>query len=335
MNFRSVSYDEAVIRRWVGAGRRLVFPDGFFQITLMESVSASVFYPLQSAHGIIELTNADQFLQRLASLPLFPEALNAAESWFFELINKRLRPEFIPLFSFLSEPVGNENTFIGLTLTLQIGSQSDTFTARVTPGLLTHWMSGNLLQPVKSEFGSSFPLSIPLIAGQLTLSAGRVRRLQSGDVLIPTEPMMNVSGEGIMMLGKHQFYYELEPEQDNSHQYLLSITNKQGPESMTQTDNELSEFATGAEHEGDLIQTTGDAGFDDLPLELTIRCGNLSLTLGELQNLDTGSTLLVEHVTPGEALLCHGNYLLAKGELVNVNGALGLQIKSMFRAMPV
>lgn len=53
--------------------------------------------------------------------------------------------------------------------------------------------------------------------------------------------------------------------------------------------------------------------FDDLSLDLTIRCGNLQLTLGELQQLDAGSTVLVQHVTPGEALLCHGNSLAGEG----------------------
>lgn len=69
--------------------------------------------------------------------------------------------------------------------------------------------------------------------------------------------------------------------------------------------------------------------FYSLPLVLTLRCGNLKLTLGELSRLSAGATLLVDNIQPGEAILCHGDFPLAKGELVDVEGRLGLQITCM------
>ncbi|WP_434702630.1 FliM/FliN family flagellar motor switch protein [Pseudomonas sp. Z1-12] len=67
-------------------------------------------------------------------------------------------------------------------------------------------------------------------------------------------------------------------------------------------------------------------GLQSLALDLTLRCGELKLTLGELQRLSTGTIVEVSGIAPGHATLCHGEHVVAEGELVNVDGRLGLQI---------
>ncbi|WP_024674859.1 FliM/FliN family flagellar motor switch protein [Pseudomonas syringae] len=66
--------------------------------------------------------------------------------------------------------------------------------------------------------------------------------------------------------------------------------------------------------------------FDSLALDLTVRCGELRLTLAELRRLDAGTILEVSGIAPGYATLCHADRVLAEGELVDVDGRLGLQI---------
>ncbi|WP_024657220.1 FliM/FliN family flagellar motor switch protein [Pseudomonas syringae USA007] len=68
------------------------------------------------------------------------------------------------------------------------------------------------------------------------------------------------------------------------------------------------------------------SGLDALALDLTLRCGELRLTLAELRRLDAGTILEVGGVAPGYATLCHGERVVAEGELVDVDGRLGLQI---------
>lgn len=63
-----------------------------------------------------------------------------------------------------------------------------------------------------------------------------------------------------------------------------------------------------------------------LDLELTVRCGHIKLSLSALQHLAPGSVLGISGVTPGHATLCHGERVVAHGELVEVDGHLGLQI---------
>ena len=68
---------------------------------------------------------------------------------------------------------------------------------------------------------------------------------------------------------------------------------------------------------------------DQLPLALTLRCGTLELTLGDLRRIAAGTVLPVNGVTSGFATLCHGERVVAEGELVSIEGRLGLQITRM------
>jgi type III secretion protein Q len=68
---------------------------------------------------------------------------------------------------------------------------------------------------------------------------------------------------------------------------------------------------------------------DELPMALTLRCGSLNLTLGDLRRTAAGTILQVSGITPGHATLCHGERVVAEGELVDIDGRLGLQITRM------
>ena len=336
MNFPAMSAQEATLRGWIGSGRVYESDQNGetirVQIHLKEGVTTDDFHPVHCAYGHMDVHQADRFLAHITDVPVFPEAITDPEPWFFELVNGRLNPAFMNLFGFFAN--GHAKSDMGLTVSLTITRKDTlTFLAKLSCSLLAHWRNENRFLPVPNVFDEAFPISIPLIVSRLQLSSGRLLQLKTGDVLLPIENMMSINGEGILTVAGTEFDYELEPEPNNSHQHIMTITRK-GPVAMNQHDNEESEFEDVENHvDGGLMQAPNENDFNDLPLDLTINCGNLSLTLGELKNLDAGSMVLVESVSPGEALLCHGKYLLAKGELINVNGSLGLQIKSMFRAV--
>ncbi|RMM42525.1 HrcQb [Pseudomonas syringae pv. aptata] len=98
-----------------------------------------------------------------------------------------------------------------------------------------------------------------------------------------------------------------------------------------QRDDEYAEHAFGyADSDAGHEEQSGDHHespmLDSLELDLTLRCGDLRLTLAELRRLDAGSILEVSGIAPGHATLCHGEQVVAEGELVDVEGRLGLQI---------
>lgn len=96
-----------------------------------------------------------------------------------------------------------------------------------------------------------------------------------------------------------------------------------------EAEHQLDEEQDAAEHVTELPPSPAPDPLEQMPLELTLRCGNLTLTLGELRRLSSGTVLEVSGITPGHATLCHGLRVVAEGELVDVDGRLGLQITRM------
>lgn len=94
-----------------------------------------------------------------------------------------------------------------------------------------------------------------------------------------------------------------------------------------------TEEASSEEHEEELEQPFQESHPQSpasaITLELTVRCGSVTLTLDALQRLAPGAVIEVAGITPGYATLCHGERVIAEGELVDLDGRLGLQITRM------
>ena len=75
-----------------------------------------------------------------------------------------------------------------------------------------------------------------------------------------------------------------------------------------------------------MMDVFGHEPFDELSMTLSVRCGTLNLTLGELRNLAPGAVLGVAGYAPGMAGLYYGDRPIGQGQLVEVDGRLGLQL---------
>ncbi|WP_306452836.1 FliM/FliN family flagellar motor C-terminal domain-containing protein [Pseudomonas fragi] len=63
-----------------------------------------------------------------------------------------------------------------------------------------------------------------------------------------------------------------------------------------------------------------------MQVELSVRCGALKLSLGELRQLAPGMVLNIEGYDTGMAGLYYGDRPIGHGQLVEVEGRLGLQL---------
>ena len=330
------SRQQAEISRWLGSGRYLTFTLQQQTVRLHltrvtvttppESVSC-----LRTKGGVLRVVDRSALLRLLVDCPLLPGETDDTQHWYWDYLNQQFTPPVREVFGALyPQTAADHQQGMWLQATITRGSEQAGTLLYVPDALLMIWQTQKIWRAVQRASDPRLPLTLPLTMGKLTLSVGRCRQLAAGDVLVPTTRLFTPTGQGVMPWGRKEFDVQMEPDPHSDHSGILHIRSHK---ELTMTyPNELvtsiDESVTGHDAEAFWQESSSDS-FQDLPLELTVRCGNLRLTLGELQQLDTGSTLLVEHVTPGEALLCHGNYPLAKGELVNVNGTLGLQIVSM------
>ncbi|MEO4016684.1 FliM/FliN family flagellar motor switch protein [Pseudomonas rossensis] len=112
-----------------------------------------------------------------------------------------------------------------------------------------------------------------------------------------------------------------EPEQD-----LYDEENTDTHGGMEEAPDEEQEDKDEYEEQVEEEQSTAIDPLYQMPLELTLCCGILILTLGDLRRLAPGTVLEVTGTLPGHATLCHGERVVAEGELVDVDGRLGLQL---------
>lgn len=332
------SPDEARLRRWTGSGWRLPFFREAIAGELRLLPSRALIQPdipgeaFHCAAGTLLFSDPLPVLGLLADCPALPGVSTEDNAWYWRYFSQQLSPELAELFEFLQPAEERQKPDITLRLEVFLGEAQACTLLSLSWATLHRLAQHPAWQRLMAPLNPELPLQLPLTVGKLQLSAGAARRLVSGDLLLPSETFFSPEGHGVMPLARRQFQVHLELASETTHRDLLHITFS---EELTMTypnaPLEYDDQQDGEEvvHAGEWQTTRGS--FDDLSLDLTIRCGNLQLTLGELQQLDAGSTVLVQHVTPGEALLCHGNSLLAKGELVDVNGTLGFQVTRMLR----
>ena len=185
-----------------------------------------------------------------------------------------------------------------------------------------------LTRPGWQALGAPPPLdwrfSSAVVLCYASLSMRQLKSLRRGDVVLPERALFRPDGSGCLLLGSQCLQVRLEVS-PIPHFVITSLEE-------TAMNAYASDFTADPilpiDAEQALAQDEGlELGnFDDLPLALTLNCGRLTLTLGELKNLGAGSVLSLGKGTPGFATLCHDDRPLAHGELVDVDGHIGLQI---------
>ncbi|WPU24356.1 FliM/FliN family flagellar motor switch protein [Cedecea neteri] len=332
------SPDEARLRRWIGSGWRLPFfreeMAGELRLLPFRTQTQPGTQPeaFRCAAGTLFFSDPLPVLGLMADCPALPGVSTEDSAWYWPYFSQQLSPQLAGLFAFLQPADEQAKPDLTLRLEVFLGEAYASTLLSLSWATLHQLAQHPAWQRLMAPLNPELPLQLPLTVGKLRLSAGAARCLAGGDLLLPAETFFSPEGRGVMPLARRQFQVHLELASETTHRDLLHITFS---EELTMTyPNAPLEYDD--QQDGEEVVPAGEwqttrGSFDDLSLDLTIRCGNLQLTLGELQQLDAGSTVLVQHVTPGEALLCHGNSLLAKGELVDVNGTLGFQITRMLR----
>lgn len=240
---------------------------------------------------------------------------------------------------------------IACRLDVRVGAARVTSHLEMTGATLLGLLRATPWQRPAAPGIAGFVLHVPLELGHLALAAGQLATLRPGDVLVPQTALFDSSGQGLIRLGRHCLQVRVHSRAAPLRLTLLALeetvmsttadtdiltpdwddSTGYEPDAQAAEAAEHPESAYAAADTEEAPMTEPVAAevperFDDLPLALTIRCGHLQLTLGELRNLAPGAVLQVQGVAPGTAALFYGERALAHGELVEVDGRLGLQI---------
>ncbi|RMQ40225.1 hypothetical protein ALQ04_04320 [Pseudomonas cichorii] len=340
---RPVSSIEASIRQRIGSGLSLPFQlnrqQGQLGLRLAPMPGQSVDEGhLECASGPLRLTNTEALLGLLSSCPALLQPADSGEDhqWYWQLYNHYLSPELQRLFGTL-QPLGEPHE-PGLDCLLEARINGLRVCSRLSapPSTLLDLLDRGQWRYAQVAPVYPWPISTPLVLGHLVLKYRELSGLRPGDVLLPDHPLFTPNGHGILQLGSCRLSLvqesanalcftltELEQDTMNATIDHFAASDSDNP-IMLDDIHEHEDFAASDSEQNDDLER-----FNDLALALTLRAGNLSLSLGQLRSLAVGSVLTFNGCAPGHAMLFHGERALAHGELVDVEGRLGLQITRM------
>ncbi len=173
---------------------------------------------------------------------------------------------------------------------------------------------------------ADLPLHLPIELGRATLTPADVRDLERDDVIflsqhgLETDGLNDGGGEhGRLQLNSHTFLSCAVFEGDNGFWNARIVSDDVQKQSDSAKEGNVSEQSD--------ERTSYLAGSANVTVE--VRVGQVSLSVAELTRLQSGHVMVLERdVARGVDLVADGR-IIGSGELVNVEGALGVRVQWM------
>lgn len=310
--------------RRLGRGLRFLFrvADEVGELVLEPGPApdSGVSLSFESGCGVMTFTDCTAILSLFGECPVvLADTGNDPDSWFLGLFQQHLSPQLTGLFGYLRPLADVQQGTFECRVSVVLGQSRSVGRLTMPAQSLLALYDAGAWQAIKAPLCEGFLVSIPIVLGHLQLAIEQLRTVRPGDVLLLECPGYSADGFGALRVGRLKLYTQID---DGCGRRRLNICS-------------VEEFAM----DDVFFTSTGVAPIDEpggapaldepiegLLLEMSVRCGALKLSLGELRQLAPGMVLGVEGYGAGMAGLYYGNRQIGHGQLVEVDGRLGLQL---------
>lgn len=284
-------------------------------------------FGFETAVGVLAFGEPGPVLSLLGDCPvtLAPQG-NDPDAWFWALFQHQLSPQVQSLLGFLRLQTNAPAAAFGCRLTVKLGQSLVVDRLMLTADTFLALCAAGPWQALAGPLPPLLPLSLSLLLGHSQLPISQVSGLRPGDVLMVQDPMFNADGEGYLHLGSHRLQGRLDDERGTLSFTLFSIEDMCVDEVSADQSQGYDRTESSVAQDQAPVDALGHEPFDELVMGLSVRCGTLKLSLGELRQLAPGAVLGFSGYAPGMAGLYYGDRPIGHGKLVNVDGRLGLQL---------
>ena len=267
----------------------------------------------ESRCGVITLSDAGPLLSLFGECPVvLAETGNDPQSWFWGHFEQRMSAQLTALFGFLRPLADRQPGAFECCLSVVLGQSRSIGRLMMTARSLLALCDAGQWQAVKAPLPACFAVPVPVVLGYLPLTVEQLRTVRPGDVLVPERPLF--SGDGVGQLSVGRLRLQLQIDDDGGRRCLTVCSIEESV-----VDEEMVAAA-------DVGVDDGEELFETLLVDLSVRCGAFKLSLGELRQLAPGMVLNLEGYGTGMAGLFYGDRPIGHGQLVEVDGRLGLQL---------
>ncbi|MEJ2417398.1 MAG: FliM/FliN family flagellar motor switch protein [Exilibacterium sp.] len=356
LSLRKLYADRARATALLGQGMHLDFahPTGSGRISLRQTPDYSMnnWEFFHTGAGNLILVDGEGVLNLLSDSPAAinktvadkaPKADNPDSEWIWQLYNYYLLKPLQEVFGSIKQIHTPLEAGIPCLIQVSRGKNTAECSALIPCATLENMLKNGNWYPQLSPLPENWIFSSPLCLGKTQLQMAQLKRLATGDIVLATQPFFSSRGEGRLNLANLSISVEFVPS--DSHYcftvYHIEELSMNDPAINEPNESEANDAAMNQTAENSFaddeisqipmlaLQSNEKASLDSLTCNLSICSGTVSTTLSELRRLQVGSVLLARGEAPGNACLKSGNRTIARGELVDVDGQLGIQITSV------
>ena len=282
---------------------------------------------LDGFSGTLAIENGEQWIRALTSVPLDRDTEAAERAWMLSTAAALLPPPLLDLFTTIrpSQPIANSSGSRRACLTLRTADHVLTTYGYATNELWQRLFgeSAKWSGPRKSWLDwRSMVCKSQVVVGYHALSQSLVKKLSVGDIVLPERVFFDVYGRGVVQVGTWQL--NVQTTEGSELEVLAMYSNSDNPE-ITEMDQDSFEIG------GTRVQreTHDSADLSSVPIQLQFELGVLSMQLGQMQTLAAGSVIRLQApAAPPSVKILAGGQIIGKGDLIDVDGQLGVQITS-------
>lgn len=320
---------------------------------------------LGTATGVVHVEDGERFLAALTGIDGGSEAGDQPHSgnqawpqWLTGAVAGRLRGTLLASLRTVTAvaalPLYGVEDAVMLQLRLHDQDHALSFMASALPQVWLALLAGagapTVTAPLRMPLSDWLPLtlSFPVSLARHRLPLAACGELAGGDLILPAQGYFDIAGEGRLRLGGRHWKVRLVAPQ------RLQLLNEENRMDTDMMDDEALDDATdrsvddadndGAEdespsrrlaqaaerdedHTDDNDDASGSSGLAGaLALTLRFELGRLRLTLDQLRALGPGSVLEVQDGSPQSIAIACGGAQVGHGEVVDVDGRLGVRI---------
>lgn len=317
--------DVVAARRRLGRGVRLSFEvaaeRGELRLEPGPAPANAQSLCFETVCGVLALAQPGPVLSLLGECPVTLAASgNDPDSWFWALFQHHLSPQIRALLGDVRLIESARPEGFGCRLRVTLGASRVDAYVWLTPQSFLSLCESGAWCGLAAPLPAAFQLAIAVTVGRVQLPVAQVRDLQTGDVLVFEQAFFQAQGHGHLQVGRQQLHGCID---DDAGPLQLTVTSIE--DARVEEDFAVPGLS-GLEVDEPVADVFGHEPFDELSMALNVRCGTLNLTLGELRNLAPGSVLGISGFAPGMAGLYYGDRAIGLGQLVEVDGRLGLQM---------
>lgn len=356
-----VSAFYAALTRTVGAGLAATMADGDAQAEVRISLPSSVSSPwsaadsmvLAGAFGEIEFADGIRFFRAISGIDI---GMGGEEQrqWLSAAALGRLGgTPFAPADRLGAGPAAGSGDAVTLRVGLRTPLHAFTVNARADVVTWLNFLRRSDWSPERSPAAgyAELPVVWPVMVASHSMNLALLKSIAVGDTILPQRTFFDCGGTGsidimgLQLLVRYRGFNRVEivaleggmdiesdegHEDDEGHGNDEGHGDAEGHEEAAVADDVpaphgLEEETAGAA--GAAVSPAQLAGLDRLPVKVDFELGHLQLSLAQLRTIGPGVLLQIEGASsPASVAVTSAGRLLGRGEIVDVNGQLGIRI---------